>query len=161
MKRFVLYVPCQSGYKGAVGAENPGSRRLCVVLVEDDPDHAELVRRALGDNDVTIDLDVVQDGEAALRRLLGGNGGAQPHLILLDLRLPKRDGLDVLREVKAAPTLRDVPCVVLSTSEAEGDLVRARELRADGYLVKPGDRAAIRKLVQEADERRRPPGDPA
>jgi CheY-like chemotaxis protein len=127
---------------------------LRILLVEDDPDHAELVRRTLSGHGVPLDLTVVEDGERALRLLLGPGEGPLPHLILLDLRLPRRDGLDVLREVKATPRLREVPCVVLTTSEAEGDKVRARELQADGYLVKPGDHAQFQRLIREVDSRR-------
>lgn len=123
---------------GAEGASSP----LRVLLVEDDLDHAELVRRGLERVGSRIDLVHVADGEQALEYLTSrASRGApgRPHLVLLDLRLPKVDGLEVLREMKNAPELADIPCVVLTTSRAEGDMVNAYRLHANSYLVKPGD----------------------
>ncbi len=133
----------------AVGSDES----LRVLLVEDDPDHAELVRRGLGGQRASVDITVIEDGETALaylrRQSASGNGERPPHLILLDLSLPRMDGFAVLREVKAAPELRGIPCVVLSTSDDESDVCRAYELHASSYLVKPGDELCFTKLLAE------------
>jgi CheY-like chemotaxis protein len=116
-----------------------------VLLVEDNPDHAELVRRSLSEHRANMVLTVLPDGEAALDFLLHrkgwekDGGTSRPQLILLDLRLPKLDGLQVLRELKASKELRDIPIVVLTTSEAEADILRAYEFHVNSYLVKPVD----------------------
>ena len=123
---------------------------LRVLLVEDDPDHAELVRRGLEDYGSRISLTRVEDGEAALsylRQRAPRDAPGRPHLILLDLRLPKIDGLEVLREIKGGPDLSDIPCVVLTTSHAEGDMVKAYQLHANSYLVKPGDYRRFVELI--------------
>jgi CheY-like chemotaxis protein len=125
-----------------------------VLLVEDDPDHAELVRRGLAEQPAPVRTDVVEDGEAALEYLRSGLARAEnvrPHLILLDLRLPKMDGLQLLREVKAIPELCGIPCVVLTTSDAARDVERAYELHANSYLVKPGDHDGFRKLIGDVE----------
>lgn len=124
-----------------------------VLLVEDDLDHAELVRRVLDAQPQPVELEVVADGESALSRL---DGAERPDLVLLDLRLPRASGLRVLEELKSRPGLAGVPCVVLTTSDAESDRVRARELRADDYLVKPGDPDSFARIVREAAALRSP-----
>ncbi len=123
-------------------SKTPADHVYRVLLVEDDPDHAELVRRSLDDQRAPVDITVLEDGEAALDYLCRGRPASderRPHLILLDLRLPKMDGLQLLREVKSVPELRGIPCVVLTTSDAERDMTRAYELHANSYLVKPDD----------------------
>lgn len=125
-----------------------------VLIVEDDPDHAELVRRGLEAQPRPVEVEVVTDGEAALARL--GADAPRPDLLLLDLRLPRMDGLSLLEVVKSRPELSGLPCVVLTTSDAEGDRVRARELRADSYLVKPGEPGSFARLVREAADLRLP-----
>ena len=121
-----------------------------VLLVEDDPDHAELVRRGLEAYGSQLQLTHVGDGESALEYLKDRaprNTPGRPHLILLDLRLPRMDGLEVLREVKASPDLADIPCVVLTTSRAEGDMLKAYRLHANSYLLKPGDYERFVELI--------------
>ena len=123
---------------------------LRVLLVEDDPDHAELVRRGLEEYGSQLRLTHVADGESALEYLKDRaprNTPGRPHLILLDLRLPRMDGLEVLREIKASPDLADIPCVMLTTSRAEGDMVKAYRLHANSYLVKPGDYERFVELI--------------
>ena len=123
---------------------------LRVLLVEDDPDHAELVRRGLEEYGSQIQLTHVADGESALEYLKDRaprNTPGRPHLILLDLRLPRMDGLEVLREIKSSPDLADIPCVVLTTSRAEGDMLKAYRLHANSYLVKPGDYERFVELI--------------
>ena len=123
---------------------------LRVLLVEDDPDHAELVRRGLEAYGSQLRLTHLADGESALEYLKDRaprNTPGRPHLILLDLRLPRMDGLEVLREIKASPDLADIPCVVLTTSRAEGDMLKAYRLHANSYLVKPGDYEHFVELI--------------
>ncbi len=124
-----------------------------VLLVEDDPDHAELVRRGLEEQPAPVAITVLENAEAALAFLRGipPGDGRQPHLILLDLRLPKMDGLELLREVKSTPELRAIPCVVLTTSNAERDVARAYELHANSYLVKPGEHGRFTELMGEVE----------
>ena len=125
-----------------------------VLLVEDDPDHAELVRRGLADQRAAVDVTVIEDGEAALEYLQRRTSTDEdrPHLILLDLRLPRMDGLQLLSAVKAVPELRGIPCVVLTTSDAERDVKRAYELHANSYLVKPADHSGYSELMGHVEK---------
>jgi CheY-like chemotaxis protein len=118
---------------------------LTILLVEDNPDHAELVIRNMQDFKVANRIVHLEDGEVALDYLHGRGKYADrthfplPHLMLLDLRLPKVDGLQVLKEVKRSDTLRALPVVILTTSDAERDLAMAYEYHANSYLTKPVD----------------------
>jgi CheY-like chemotaxis protein len=160
-----------SGQKTVIiRAVNPAlTEALRVLLVEDDPDHAELVRRGLADYGSRLEVTHVADGESALEYLkerAPRSAAGRPHLILLDLRLPRMDGLEVLREIKAAPDLTDIPCVVLTTSRAEGDMLKAYRLHANSYLVKPGDYDQFVELISGVEqywlqENAQPPSDAA
>lgn len=125
-----------------------------ILLVEDDMAHAEIVRRNLEDFRVANTIVHVTDGQAALDYLFQRNGYAdatanpQPSLILLDLRLPRVDGLDVLRIIKSDEKLRLIPVVVLTTSEAESDMVSAYGYGAGSYLVKPVDFEKFTQLLE-------------
>lgn len=118
---------------------------LTILLVEDNLDHAELVIRNMEDFKVANRIVHLEDGEAALDYLHRRGEYSDctrfplPHLMLLDLRLPKVDGLQVLKEVKSSETLRALPVVVLTTSDAERDLAMAYEYHANSYLTKPVD----------------------
>jgi len=118
---------------------------VIILLVEDDPAHAEIVKRNLSAFRVANRLNHVEDGQAALDYLTHQGAYADPEssprpgLILLDLRLPKVDGLEVLARIKASEDLRTIPVVVLTTSSAESDLVKAYEHGVGSYLVKPVD----------------------
>jgi CheY-like chemotaxis protein len=118
---------------------------LQILLVEDDDDHAEIVARGLKTNRVMNELRRVPDGEAALDYLFRRGPYAdpasspKPNLILLDLRLPKVDGLEVLRIVKESTNLRAIPVVMLTTSDTERDITAAYQYHANSYLVKPVD----------------------
>ncbi|MET0285069.1 MAG: response regulator [Polyangiales bacterium] len=115
------------------------SQALTVLLVEDDAAHAEITRRNLASLGERLgELVHAQDGQVALDFLFGPRR-LRPDLILLDLRLPRVDGFEVLRQVKAADALRHVPVVVLTTSNAESDVRAAYERGASSYLVKPVD----------------------
>jgi CheY-like chemotaxis protein len=124
-----------------------------ILFVEDDPAHAEIVRRNLEDFRVANCLIHLTDGQAALDYLFRQNGYADaqghplPHIILLDLRLPKVDGIEVLRRIKVDEKLKRIPCVVLTTSNAESDMASAYNYGADSYLVKPVDFEKFTKLM--------------
>ncbi len=114
-----------------------------ILLVEDNPSHAELVVRSFEEYHIVNDLYHVPDGEAALNYLYQREEFADPEtsprpdVILLDLRLPKIDGLEVLETVKSSDELKAIPVVVLTTSNAERDVARAYDHHVNSYLVKP------------------------
>lgn len=116
---------------------------LTILLVEDNLDHAELIRRSFQAHRIANRIHHVTDGEAALDYLYRRGSFAdpasspRPHLILLDLRLPRVGGIEVLKEIKTSETTRDIPVVILTTSEAERDRAMAYEHHANSYLVKP------------------------
>ena len=131
-------------------------RPLRILLVEDNPDHAELVLRGLEDHHVGNDLVHVPDGEEALdylfRRGRYGDPGLSPRpdQVLLDLRLPQVDGLEVLRQIKEAPgEVGRLPVVILTTSQGETDLARAYDHHANSYLVKPLDFPRFTDLMRD------------
>jgi DNA-binding response OmpR family regulator len=105
-----------------------------VLLVEDSPTDAELVAEELEECPFAVELDCVEDAEAALARL---RAPSPPDLILLDLGLPGRDGASLLAELRAAETTATLPVIVLSTSQAQHDILATHDLHADGYISKP------------------------
>jgi CheY-like chemotaxis protein len=122
--------------------------------VEDNPGDVRLMEEALRDADVAMDLSVVHDGEAALNFLRRTNGYGQsprPDLIFLDLNLPRRDGREVLSEIKADDRLRRIPVVVLTTSDAERDITNAYDLHANCYVKKPIDLDRFIEVVRECE----------
>ena len=115
-----------------------------IVLAEDDANDVELTVSALRDNHVANEIVVVRDGSEALDYLYKRNGyatrsGSHPALLLLDLKMPKVDGLEVLRQVKSDPAMRSIPVVVLTSSREEQDLLRSYDLGVNAYVVKPVD----------------------
>jgi CheY-like chemotaxis protein len=135
----------------------PRAKQAPILLVEDNPDHAELIRRSVAQLPSQPGLTVVSDGEEALEYLLRQKRwtdpahSPRPSFILLDLRLPKLDGFQVLERIKAHTELRKIPVVVLTTSEAEGDMARAYSEHANSYLVKPVDFERFVELIRDAD----------
>ena len=127
---------------------------ITILHVEDDPVHAEIVRRHLKDFCVVNRIIHVGDGQAALDYLFRQGAYAdsaavpRPHLLLLDLRLPKVDGLEVLRRIKGDAELKKMPVVVLTTSAVESDVTAAYALGAGGYLVKPIDFEKFHSLLE-------------
>lgn len=125
-----------------------------ILLVEDSPSDIDLTREALEDTRVHNNLSVVNDGVEALAFLRReGRYAESPHpdLILLDLNLPKKDGREVLAEIKADPDLRRIPVVVLTTSEAEQDILESYNLYANCYVKKPVDLDAFINVVRSID----------
>jgi CheY-like chemotaxis protein len=113
-----------------------------ILLVEDNPGDVRLTREALRDARVRNQLHVATDGEDAmafLRREGGYAAAPSPDLVLLDLNLPKRDGREVLQDIKGDARLRHIPVVVLTTSQAERDILETYRLQANAYVTKPVD----------------------
>jgi CheY-like chemotaxis protein len=115
-----------------------------VLLADDNATDAELTTRALNLGGVSRNIVWVQDGEAALDYLMRKGQYADrppgnPRLMLLDLHMPKIDGLDVLARIKADPQLRSIPIVIMSSSDQESDMIRSYEKHANSYIVKPVD----------------------
>ncbi|MFD0658068.1 response regulator [Thermocatellispora tengchongensis] len=130
-------------------------RPIEVLLVEDDPGDVLLTQEAFEHNKVRNRLHVVNDGEDAmdfLRRQGEYADVPRPDLILLDLNLPRKDGLEVLAEVKADADLRAIPVVVLTTSEAEEDILRSYNLHANAYVSKPVDFTQFIRVVRQIDD---------
>jgi CheY-like chemotaxis protein len=117
-------------------------RPVEILLVEDSPSDVDLTREALEDAKVRNNLSVVNDGVEALaflRRQGQYANAPRPDLILLDLNMPRKDGREVLAEIKEDPQLRRIPVVILTTSEAEQDVLRSYNLHANCYVTKPVD----------------------
>jgi len=126
-----------------------------VLLVEDDAGDVMLIREAFADHKVGNTLSVVSDGVEAiafLRREGDHADAPRPDLILLDLNLPRKDGSEVLAEIKGDPQLSMIPVVVLTTSEAEEDILRSYKLHANAYVTKPVDFEQFSKIVHQIDE---------
>jgi len=120
----------------------PGRSSVVVLLVEDDPADVQLVREALQESRVPVHLHVVDDGVEALAYLRGQGVYADallPDLILLDLKMPRKSGLEVLTEIKAGEMLRRIPVIILTTSDDPEDVLRAYDLQASAYITKPSD----------------------
>jgi two-component system, response regulator len=111
-----------------------------IVLIEDNEDDIVLTRRALTQNKIGNPLLIARDGAEALELLLGANGDTvKPAVVLLDLKLPKVDGLSVLKRLREDPRTKLMPIVVLTSSKQEQDIVAGYELRANSYIRKPVD----------------------
>jgi CheY-like chemotaxis protein len=108
-----------------------------ILLVEDDPDHVELAIRALEKHGVANNIIVARDGAEALEYLVGGRLAILPEVVLLDLKLPKISGLEVLRRIRENEDTRFLPIVILTSSDEEQDLVRSYELGVNSYIRKP------------------------
>lgn len=128
---------------------------LRIVLVEDNDDHAELIMRNLQANHVANKIIRFSDGESVLNFLFqrgefeNSSAAFKPNLILLDLRLPKIDGLEVLKQIKSSDLLRMIPVVILTSSEAEKDIAKAYSNYVNSYLVKPLDFEKFTKMMRE------------
>ncbi len=134
---------------------NDNNEPIEILLVEDNPGDARLAVEALKDSKIHNNLYHVKDGVEAMRflRRRGEYAGVPvPDLILLDLNLPRKDGREVLEEIKEDDELKLVPVVVLTTSEAERDLVRSYDLHANAYVVKPLDLDRFIEVVQAIED---------
>lgn len=126
-----------------------------ILLVEDNPDDEALTLRAFRKNNILNPVVVARDGEAALDYLFGTGGHAgrdireQPQVVLLDLKLPKIDGLEVLRRLRADPRTRLQPVVILTTSNEERDILSSYQLGANSYIRKPVDFEQFMEAVRQ------------
>jgi two-component system, chemotaxis family, response regulator Rcp1 len=130
------------------------SRPIHVLLVEDNPGDVELTRESFAAGRLHLELSVAEDGEQALQflRRRGRFATAErPDLILLDLNLPRRDGRQVLAEIKGDADLKLIPVVVLTSSEAETDVVKSYDLGANCYVSKPLDLQAFQRIVRAVE----------
>jgi len=134
---------------------NAKRKDLIILLVEDNDDHAEIVKRNLRSHRLANHILHVGDGQAALDYLLRRGEYAdaakypKPHVVLLDLRLPKIDGLEVLKEIKENTELHRIPVVVLTSSQEESDVATAYDRYANSYLQKPLDSKKFSELMRD------------
>ena len=132
---------------------NNGS--IQVLLVEDNPGDVRLTKEVLKEGKLLNQVTVVGDGVEALsflRRQGQYANAVQPELILLDLNLPKKDGREVLAEIKTDPGLRRIPVVILTTSSAEDDILRTYDLHANCYITKPVDLEQFMRVVKSIED---------
>jgi len=137
--------------------DSTGSRPgpISVLLVEDSPGDVRLTQEALKDAKVHVDLHVASDGIEAMSFLLRQGVHAEvprPDLILLDLNLPKKDGREVLKEIKENPVLALIPVVILTTSSSQEDVTNSYRLRANCYITKPVSLDGFLKVVHSIDD---------
>jgi two-component system, chemotaxis family, response regulator Rcp1 len=131
-----------------------GAQPLEVLLVEDSPGDVRLTQEALKDAKVHINLRVVRDGIDAMAFLMREGEYAttsRPDLILLDLNLPRKDGREVLKEIKENPELKSIPVVILTTSASEADILRSYLLHANCYITKPVNLDGFLTVVKSID----------
>ena len=126
------------------------SQPISVLLVEDDPGDVVLIEEAFEHNKVRNSLKIVGDGVEAME-YLRSPGASRPDLVLLDLNLPRKDGREVLEEIKSDEVLKRIPVVVLTTSKAEEDVVRTYNLHANCYVTKPVDLEKFMVVVKSID----------
>ena len=137
-----------------MSSSNNGARPIEILMVEDNPGDVRLAQEAMKEAKMRNRLTVVHDGVEALAYLRREGRFAQavrPDLILLDLNLPRKDGREVLAELKSDPDLKSIPVVVLTTSRAEQDVEGAYKLHANCYITKPVDFNQFMKVVQQID----------
>jgi CheY-like chemotaxis protein len=135
--------------------ESQPGRQIEVLLVEDDPGDVLMTKEAFEDHKLSNQLHVVTDGVEAMEflRHTGEHADApRPDLVLLDLNLPRMDGREVLQAIKSDPELASIPVVILTTSEAEGDVLRSYSLHANAYVTKPVDFDRFIQVVRQIDE---------
>jgi two-component system response regulator len=133
----------------------PAGKPVDILLVEDNPADAELTRLGLEEGQLAVRLSVVMNGDDVLpflRRQGPYAGARRPGLILLDLNLTGKDGREALHEIKHAEDLKDIPVIVLTTSDADQDIFQAYKLYANAYMKKPVDFDQFVKLVRGASE---------
>lgn len=131
-------------------------KRIDILLVEDDPGDVELTREGLARGKMLVNLHTVDDGIKALRYLRGEEpytaAAVRPDIILLDLNLPRMDGQETLKAIKADARLKCIPVVVLTTSEAESDIRKCYELGASSYIAKPVGFEAFLKVMRSLED---------
>lgn len=128
------------------------TKPITILLADDDADDRLLVREAFEENHLLNALDMVEDGEELMdylrRRGKFAGQAARPGMILLDLNMPRKSGLEALREIKADADLRTIPVIILTTSKAEEDVIRSYELGVNSFIVKPVTFESLVELVK-------------
>ena len=133
---------------------NKEGKMITILLADDDPDDRQLTRDAFAQNRLANELHTVEDGEELMDYLHRRNGYANlqgkplPGLILLDLNMPRKDGREALKEMKADPILRRIPIVDLTTSKAEEDILRSYDLGVNSYVTKPVTFKSLVELIK-------------
>jgi CheY-like chemotaxis protein len=128
---------------------------LNILLIEDNQDHAELVMRSFQEHRIANRIHHVTHGEEALQYLFRQDSysdpktSPRPHVILLDLRLPRIDGLEILETIRSSPEIMNIPIVVLTTSQAEHDVAKAYSEHVNSYLVKPVDFDSFTRMMED------------
>lgn len=125
-----------------------------ILLIEDNPSDIVLLEEIIADTEIVCTLNVARDGEEAIAFLRGQgshSSSPQPNLILLDLNIPKKNGHEVLREIKEDPLLKHIPVIVLTTSQAEDDILKSYQLHANCYLVKPSSAEEFVDMVKSIE----------
>ena len=136
-------------------SEGKNGRPIDILLVEDNPGDVRLTKEAFKEGKLKNNLHVVKDGVEAMAFLQKEGkyaSASYPDLILLDLNLPKKDGREVLKEIKADENLRRIPVVILTTSKAEEDILKTYDLHANCYITKPVDMEQFIKIVKYIEE---------
>ncbi|HEY3328137.1 MAG TPA: response regulator [Novimethylophilus sp.] len=134
--------------------ENELGRQVEFLLAEDNPGDVRLTQEALRESKIRNNLNVVQDGMEAMAFLRKQGKYAEaptPDVVLLDLNLPKKDGREVLAEIKSDPVLKRIPVVIITSSEAEQDILRTYDLHANCYVTKPVDLDQFIKVIQSIE----------
>lgn len=131
------------------------SQLISILIVDDNEDDVEFTMAALKETKLANDISIVSDGVEAMKFMLKESpyeNVCQPSLVLLDLNMPRKDGREVLSEMKSNPALRHIPVVILTTSQAEVDIMRSYNLHANCYISKPIDLAELVKVVKAIDD---------
>jgi len=129
-------------------------KKIDLLLVEDDPGDVELTREGLRSAHVVVDMHVVEDGDKALQYLRKQGpyrDAAKPDMVLLDLNMPKKNGREVLYEIRKDEALKDLPIVILTTSEAEADITACYRLGANSYIAKPVGCDEFSRVLRELE----------
>lgn len=132
----------------------PPKRLRRLLLVEDNPGDIRLTREAIKESGVEIEMQVVSDGELVMDYLLKKDNfpdAVRPEIIMLDLNLPKKNGLEILKEIKSNDQLKRIPVIAVTTSEADHDVNRAYELGANAYVLKPVDFDDFTRVLQQME----------
>jgi two-component system, chemotaxis family, response regulator Rcp1 len=135
-----------------VSAQASSVKPLRVLLVEDNPADARLVLETFKEGHFLVDLKVVRDGIQALHILREASPQDLPDLMLLDLNLPRKNGFEVLAEIKNMETLRSIPIIIMTTSDAPKDIVRSYELHANAFITKPVALEEFIETIRKVEE---------
>src|SRR3954471_19037991 len=129
-------------------------RALRILVIEDCPSDVRLIREALKETPIPVQITVAQDGVEAMAYLRSSETGvnSRPDIVLLDLNLPKKNGREVLAEVKSSPGLKQIPVLVMTSSRADEDISQAYALNANCYITKPGDLQEYINVVRAIED---------